>query len=314
MGGGRPQIAPMSSQPAPATWRSRIASFRRPRRLAGSIIADWAALVPLALLVLLLLLGPALNIVLDSLRDDTGRATVENWLAIIAVPLSRRAILGSLRLGAMVATLSTLIGGPLAWAVSRLRPGRRSLGVACLTVAANLPATALAFGFSAAFGAVGLFTLALQTLWPGFAGADLYDSTGVVLVFLYFHVPLYVLLTLPAMGVVSERLWEAAIVCGAGPRLFWRRVGLPMLLPFLAAGWFLVFVWAISQYGVPLALGGVDSGIDLISVRIGALIETAGRSNRFGQAACLSILLIALSILALALYYRLLRRAARWIA
>ena len=57
-----------------------------------------------------------------------------------------------------------------------------------------------------------------------------------------------------------------------------------------------------------------DAGIDLIAIRIGALIETAGRSNRFGQAACLSILLIALSVLALLIYHRLLRRAARWIA
>jgi putative spermidine/putrescine transport system permease protein len=278
------------------------------------IVRDWAVLLPLGLVILLLLIGPALGIVVDSLRDDAGRTTLGNWGSLFGVPLIRRSVLGSLRLGAIVATASLILGAPLAWAVSRLSLGARSLGVACLTVAANLSATALVFGFSAAFGAVGLVTLAVQQLWPGFAGVDLYDSSGATIMFLYFHLPLFVLLTLPAMGIVSERLWEAAAVCGARPRFFWLRVGLPMLMPFLIAGWFLMFVWAISQYGVPLALGGADAGIDLIAIRIGALIETAGRDNRFGQAACLSILLIALSALALLIYYRLLRRAARWIA
>ena len=288
--------------------------MRGRRRWPAEFARDWAVLFPLGLVVLLLLVGPALKIVLDSLQDDAGRLTLDNWSSLFGVALIRRSILGSLRVGVVVATLSTLLGTPLAWAVSRLRVGHRSLGVAFLTVAANLSATALVFGFSAAFGSVGLVTLALQALWPGFVGVDLYDSNGVVFVFLYFHLPLFVLLTLPAMGIVSERLWEAAAVCGARPRLFWLRVGLPMLMPFLIAGWFLMFVWAISQYGVPLALGGADAGIDLIAIRIGSLIETAGRSNRFGQAACLSILLIALSVLALLIYHRLLRRAARWIA
>jgi len=115
--------------------------------------------------------------------------------------------------------------------------------------------TAILFAVGAVSGTVLSFELGL--LWPGFMGVDLYDPTGVVYVFLYFHIPLFVLLTLPAMGVVSERLWEAAAVCGAKPRFFWWRIGLPMLLPFLAAGWFLMFVWAISQYGVPLALGAL---------------------------------------------------------
>src|SRR4029077_13329632 len=97
--------------------------------------------------VLLLLVGPALKIVIDSLQDDAGRLTLGNWSSIFGVALIRRSVLGSLRVGVVVATLSTLLGTPLAWAVSRLRVGQRSLGVAFLTVAANLSATALVFGF-----------------------------------------------------------------------------------------------------------------------------------------------------------------------
>ena len=142
---------------------------------------------------------------------------------------------------------------------------------------------------------------------------DLYGTTGLVVVYLYFHVPLFVLIVLPAMGAVSEPLWEAAAVCGARPRLFWWRTGLPILAPFLLAGWILMFVWAIGAYGVPLALGGTDGPIELITLRIGALVQSVGSTNRFERAACLSLLLILLSVAALWLYRAMLRRALQWV-
>src|SRR5262249_48805462 len=137
---------------------------------------------------------------------------------------------------------------------------------------------------------------------------------GLVLVYLYFHVPLFVLLNLPAMGAVTDEMWEAAAVAGASTRRFWWRVGLPVLAPFLLAGWILMFVSAIGTYAVPLALLGTDGPLDLMTRRIGALVQTIGTTNRFERAACLSLLLIVLSVAALWVYQYLLRRAARWLS
>jgi putative spermidine/putrescine transport system permease protein len=239
--------------------------------------------------------------------------TLANWADVFELPLTQRAIVASIVLGLTVATLSTLIGAPLAWCVGRLRIGGRSLAIAALNVAANLSATSLVFGFAATFGGAGFATLALREIWPEAPAMDLYSTTGLVIVYLYFHVPLFVLIVLPAMGAVSEPLWEAAAVCGASPRLFWWRTGLPILAPFLLAGWILMFVWAIGAYGVPLALGGTDSRIELITLRIGALVQSVGSTNRFERAACLSVLLIVLSVGALWLYRAMLRRALQWV-
>ena len=115
------------------------------------------------------------------------------------------------------------------------------------------------------------------------------------------------------MGAVSDELWEAASVCGAGTFRFWFRIGLPVLAPFVLAGWILMFVWAIGQYGVPLALGGSEGAINLMTLRIGDLIQSVGSTNRFERAACLSLLLILLSVGALWLYRLLLRRTLQWL-
>jgi putative spermidine/putrescine transport system permease protein len=286
---------------------------RRRSRSLIALISDWGIVVPFVLAIGVLLIGPVINIALDSLHSRGGGFTLTNWIDVFRAPLTRRAILSSIVLGLTVATLSTIIGAPLAWCISRLSIGGRSLAIAALNVAANISATSLVFGFAATFGGAGLVTLALRELWLDAPTMDLYSTTGLVIVYLYFHVPLFVLIVLPAMGAVSEPLWEAAAVCGARPRLFWWRIGLPILAPFFLAGWILMFVWAIGAYGVPLALGGTDGRIELITLRIGALVQSVGSTNRFERAACLSVLLIVLSIGALWLYQTALRRGLKWL-
>jgi putative spermidine/putrescine transport system permease protein len=183
-------------------------------------VREWAVVVPFAVMAGLLLVAPAANIALDSVRAPGGGYTLQNWADVFALALTRRAIVSSLVLGFVVATLSVLLGTPLAWCIGRLGIGSRSVAAAALNVGANLPATSLVFGFTAAFGGAGLITLVLQRFWPNVPALDLYGRIGLVLVYLYFHVPLFVLLMLPGMGAVSERLWEAGAVCGADSWLF----------------------------------------------------------------------------------------------
>ena len=286
----------------------------RPREVIPGLVRDWAVVLPFVVAIAWLLIGPAANLVVDSLRDPAGGVTALNWRDVIVNPLTRRAIVTSILTGVTVASLSTIIGVPLAWCISRLKIGSRSLASAALNVAANIPATSLVFGFTAAFGGAGMVTLALRMFWAEAPAVNIYSPTGLVFVFLYFHVPLFVLLVLPAMGAVSDELWEAANVCGAGTVRFWRRIGLPVLAPFVLAAWILMFVWAIGQYGVPLALGGSEGAINLMTLRIGDLIQSVSSTNRLERAACLSLLLIVLSVGALWLYRSLLRRALQWLA
>ena len=143
--------------------------------------------LPFVLAIAWLLIGPAANLVVDSLRDPAGGLTPLNWRDVIVNPLTRRAIVTSILIGVTVAMLTTIIGVPLAWCMSRLKIGGRSLAAAALNVAANIPATSLVFGFAAAFGGAGMVTLALRTFWAEAPALNIYGPTGLVFVFLYFH-------------------------------------------------------------------------------------------------------------------------------
>ena len=58
-------------------------------------------------------------------------------------------------------------------------------------------------------------------------GFTLFSKTGVELVYLYFQIPLMILVIAPAIDGLRREWREAAANLGATPRQFWRHVGLP---------------------------------------------------------------------------------------
>jgi putative spermidine/putrescine transport system permease protein len=106
---------------------------------------------------------------------------------------------------------------------------------------------------------------------------------------------------------------EAAETAAATPWQFWRYVGLPVLTPFLAAGWVLIFTWSVGIYGLAYAMGGtaIQTGkLRLITTQIGLTLDTG--TGKEGRAFVLAVLLLLFATGTLILYRLLLRRALRW--
>ena len=100
-----------------------------------------------------------------------------------------------------------------------------------------------------------MVTLLLNGTGIAFSPPSPASFLGLLLAYVYTNVPLFVLLTVPAMNVIRGEWMEAAEICGATRRQFWRMVGIPVLTPFLAAGWLLIFTWSIGIYGSGLRPG-----------------------------------------------------------
>ena len=129
----------------------------------------------------------------------------------------------------------------------------------------------------------------------------------------YTNIPLFVLLTLPAMGILRQEWLEAAEVCAASRWQFWRFVGLPILAPFLAAGFLLIFTWSIGLYGIAYALGGTASStgqLRLITLQIGLNLNTGVGSEE--RSYVLAVVLLLLATGALLSYRAVMKRALRW--
>jgi putative spermidine/putrescine transport system permease protein len=283
------------------------------RRLAGWLAA-WGPALPLIGVLAFCLIAPIIALFARSLVTVDG-VGLSAWTRVLGAAINQRAIVTSLELGLICATVSVLLGTPLAWLVSRMLVGRRAAWLGLLNVAAHFGGIGLAFAYVVTLGTFGAVTLIIRGMGVDFDPPARDSLVALVITYEHANIPLFVLLMVPAMGMLREEWWEAAQASSATRLQFWRRVGLPLLMPFLAAGFVLSFTWSIGIFGIAYALAGQSAAlpIQLITLQIGqALYDDAIRGPE--RAAVLSVLLMALAIGALLLYRALLRRGTRWLA
>ena len=283
----------------------------RPSRSSGWIAA-WLPAIPLLALVALGLVGPAIVLVAQTFVD-AGGFTVAQWTRVLGQAVNQEAIVTSVALGLCSATISLIIGAPVAALVSRMLAGGRAFWLGLLNVAANFGGIGLAFAYLATLGSVGMLTLIIQSLLPSFVPPRSSSVIALLLAYEYTNIPLFVLLTIPAFGVLRDEWWEAAQTASATRVQFWRRVGIPVLTPFLASGWLLIFTWAIGIYGIAYGLAGQSGGTGarIITLQIGSAIQS-DVLNGTARAGVLSVVLMAIATVSLLSYRALLRRALRW--
>lgn len=291
-----PVVVPRTGSGSPQTrWRRRA--------VVRGVIAQWAPAIPFLVTAGGVLVAAGIWLIRTSFAGPDGGWTLQPWRDIFAQQITREAMVRSLGLSATAATVCLAVGSVLAYHVSGLARRGRAAAQALLNVAANFGGASLAIAMVSTLGAVGFVQLLVQDWFGHPLGFDLYSFWGLVVTYLYFILPLYVLLVLPAMSVLRPEWWEAVQAAGGTRWHYWRRVGIPVLSPFLLSGWVLTFAWSLGQFSVPYALLGETTTTSLITTRLGNFLFSAtGGTNRFERAAALSVLLMVISALALVLY------------
>ncbi|MGL6135286.1 MAG: ABC transporter permease [Prochlorococcaceae cyanobacterium] len=143
-----------------------------------------------------------------------------------------------------VLTLSTLIALPLAWLLSRTNlHGRRWLNLLAVLPLA-VPGYVMAYALIGLAGNYGFLNQTIGVTIPrpqGLWGATLALS-------LYCYPYLYLNLRAAFAGLEAS-LEETARALGASPRQVFRRVTLPHLMPALMAGWLVVGLYVLGDFG-----------------------------------------------------------------
>jgi putative spermidine/putrescine transport system permease protein len=221
----------------------------------------------------------------------------------------------SIILSVLTSILPGIFGLLIAYAIFTAKRGNvlRQVTVTASGVFANFGGVPLAFLFIASLGSSGLITHWLNNL--GFDiyanGFSLYSLSGVVLVYMYFQIPLMVLVILPALEGLRPAWREAAQNMGARTWDYWRFVAGPVLLPSFMGCVLLLFGSALSAYATAEAL--TNGTIPLTSIQIGSFLNgnvIAGQEN-VGKA--LGLGMVVIIAIAMTIYVVLQRRAARWL-
>lgn len=294
-----------------ATGGSGAAGSGRRRRAA----LDSLGVVPFLAYVGVFLLYPTALVVLGAFEDGTGRPTLANLRALGGEPY-RSAFLRSLELSALTAVLGAVVGALLAWAVSTGRPegALRRLVTAAAGVLAQFGGVTLTFAFLAALGLQGLVTVFLRDrlgidLFAG--GPWIFGLPGLVAVYLYFQVPLMVLVFLPALDGLKPQWREATESLGGSAWTYWRHVAGPILAPAFLGSALLLFANAFSAYATAAAL--VSQGAPIVPLQIRAALTSEVVLGRQAIGAALGLGMIVVVAAVMAAYGLLQRRASRWL-
>ncbi|HEV7251607.1 MAG TPA: ABC transporter permease subunit [Mesorhizobium sp.] len=244
--------------------RTSVSARAQPFRLSW----DWLGVAPFFLFAILFLIGPTLYLVTGAFRNAAGEWTLAN-LAELSRPSIVSAYWVSIKVSVASAVLGALIGFAIALAVVRggLPRWMRSATLTFAGVASNFAGVPLSFAFIATLGRVGLVTVLLRD-WFGFnlygAGFNLLSFWGLTLVYLYFQIPLVVVVITPAIDGLRKEWAEAASTLGATPWQYWRMVALPVLWPSFLGTLVLLFANAFGAVATAYALTG--SSINIVPI------------------------------------------------
>lgn len=218
--------------------------------------------------------------------------------AELAEPGTLEALAATLFIGLAVTAIATPTGTALAWLVERTdllateRARARVLAILSLPVAVPPYLLAIAWGLLGS-GKSGLFNRVGSAPW-----IDLHGLDGIVLVEATAAYPFVLLAVRAALARTDPALEEAARVFGAGPGRVLRAVTLPLVLPAIATSGALVFVYTTASFAVPYTLGQAASPpVRVMTTRIYQL-TTLGGPDLLDRAAALSVVLVALAVLA----------------
>ena len=221
---------------------------------------NWLGVVPFLAFALLFLILPTMNIVTGAFFDAEGKLTLQN-IGNLFTPEITNAFSLSIRLSLASSIIGCSIGFAIALAVclGGLPRGLRAVTMTFSGVASNFAGVPLSFAYMATLGRVGFVTMLLRD-WFGVniytMGFNLIGFWGLVMTYVFFQIPLMVLIITPAVDGLRREWREAAEVLGASTSQYWRMVALPVLWPSLLGTLALLFANSFGAVATAIALTG----------------------------------------------------------
>jgi putative spermidine/putrescine transport system permease protein len=275
---------------------------------------NWLGLAPFTLFAFLFLILPALQIVLGAFQTPDGSFTLENIRGLNTDSI-KSSYWVSIQLSLVTSLLGCLIGFAMASAVilGGLPSRVRSALMTFSGVASNFAGVPLAFAFLATLGPVGLVTMWLRTEFGinlRGLGFNLLSFWGLVVVYLFFQIPLMILMIAPALDGLKREWKEAASILGATTAQYWRMVAIPILFPSFLGTFALLFANSFGAIATAFALAGPQ--FNIVPIKLFAQIRGDVLGNpHLGYA--LAFGMIVITGVANGLYIWLRVRSERWL-
>lgn len=226
-------------------------------------------LIPFVVFYYLFQLAPMIWVLINSFIYDDQFA-LDNYFEVLDSAFMMQAFGNSLWLSVWSSIVGLGIATLLVSSLRRVDSKIRDGVIAFTNMSSNFSGVPLSFAFIIILGTNGAVTLLLKQY--GLLGDfDLYGKWGLLAIYVYFQIPLAVLLLYPAFDALSDDWQAAAALLGAKTSQYWTKIALPVLSPALFGTFIILIANAIGAYASVYAL--TSGNYNVITIRIASLVS-----------------------------------------
>ncbi|MBE1555116.1 ABC transporter permease [Sporosarcina limicola] len=227
-------------------------------------------LLPFLLFILLFFIVPLVYMLLSSFSNSDG-FTLMQYKAALDNVFILQGFKNSITLSAISALIALVVSLFAVYAMMRFSEPIREKILVFMNLTSNFSGVPLAFAFIILLGNSGLFILMFEKMGiDALSSFSLYSWSGLLLVYIYFQLPLSLMLLYPIYYGIQQQWKDAAALLGASPFHFWTKIGVPIMLPGIIGTFSILFANALGAYASAYAL--TSSNYNLAAIRIGALL------------------------------------------
>lgn len=268
------------------------------------------AMILFAFIAVAVLIYPSANMVLMSFKPTGGGGwTLSNYREILTGSMYTAAIKNSVGISLFSSVVAIVFTTVTTYAIVSHSKRLREIFVVIANMTSNFAGIPLAFAYIILLGSSGvllIFGRRAGIHW--LANYNLYSSLGLCIVYLYFQLPMGIILLLPIYDALEKGWRDSAELLGASSFQYWRRIGLPVLMPSIVGVFAMMFANAMGAYASAEALTG--TGVNLLSIRIANTV-TGDIFARPEIGAALSVLLAMILLINMILGDKLAKRAEK---
>jgi iron(III) transport system permease protein len=265
-------------------------------------------------LIAYLTIPPVATVLVASLQSDflspSAHWTLQSYADMVSSAANYRMLLNSLVYAAGTTFFTTAIGAFLAWLCMRTDVPLRKFIALTAVLPFVIPGLLNAFAYVFLMSPqIGLLNHVAQSAF-GVRPFSIYSLPGMILVQTLHLTPLAFGMLAGVFGAMDSTLEESARTSGASPLQVMRTITIPLAIPGFLSAALLIFVDSIAGFEVANLIGVPGHIFVFVSTIYDAL---KGYPTDYSGAAALSTVVMAISIVGIALSNRSNRRSSRFV-
>ncbi|HWX76705.1 MAG TPA: iron ABC transporter permease [Candidatus Acidoferrales bacterium] len=284
------------------------------RALARFDVETWVMIIVCAVTAYLVL-PPLYSVVQTSLFTTKLTGEIDEFTFRYYRDLVREfqvvgPFLNTLYFSAGSALLATLLGGLVAWIVTRTDAPLRGLGYFTAFASFGTPFILYTIGWLLLLGKAGPVNFWLKRLLGQTEPVvNVYSMWGMIFVESLLWSPFVFLMLAAAFRSMDPSLEEASAACGARVWQTLRRISLRLMLPAFFSVMLLIFIRSFESFEIP-ALVGLPGDIRVLTTSI--YLDAQKLPAQYGSAGAFSVLLMLVVAGTLYFYFRVIREGDRF--